>query len=299
MLLENDSDIIMITVAEFKDAFTALNKQDIRSSLLNKKQELYNTHKCFHSKFESQVNNYAEKKHNVYKSREYRENYVAKPANRLHIISTNFDDATKIKKSFISNLNKLSLKNKDSLLLKINEIISKVSSPENKMELYVTIWDFIKKSFDPSYIDVIRIYDKEITDKRWHSYIHDKEWYPDDYILENDILSTDDNMYDKYCNYVTWKKQITNINKTWCLIHSQNKCLQEFDIQLDDMMSLFHKYNENAKTQKHIIDFSLEQMLIILKTYRNKKFIDGFKTLDTTKLESSSKFIILDILDLN
>lgn len=301
MLVENDSDIIMISVAEFKDAFKSFNKQDIRSSLLSKKQELHNKYKCFHSKFESQVCNYIEKKHyTAYKSREHhRENYVPKNANRLHIISTNFDDATKRKKSFVSNLNKLSPKNKDSLLLKIKEIISTTIDTESKMELYSTIWDFIKKSYDPSYIEVIKLYDKEITDKRWQSYVVDKEWYPDDYILTNNILSTDDNMYDIYCNYVTWKKQMTNIHKTWCLIHKEDKCLEKFDILLNDLLCIFNDYKDKAKTHKHILDFSLEQMLIILKVHKNKDIIDGLKVLDTTNLESSTKFIILDIVDIN
>ena len=68
---------------------------------------------------------------------------------------------------------------------------------------------------------------------------------------------------------------------------------------MDDISSLFHKYKENSKTHKHIIDFSLEQMLIILKTYKNVKIINDIKTFDTTNLESSTKFIILDIVDLN
>lgn len=296
MLVEDDSDIIMISFAVFKESYKSFDKQNIRNSLLIKQKELYNNHKCFHSKFESQICNYAEKKHY---SNELRKNYVPKVANRLHIISTNFDDSTKIKKTFVSNLNKLSPKNSHSLLIKIKDIINNVNDKKLEKELYLTTWDFIKKSYDPSYIDVINLYDQNITDCRWETYISNKEWYPAEYVINNNILSSCNDMYDLYCNYVTWKKQITNINKTWCLIHSTKDSQNKFDTILNDMIYLFNEYKEDPKKRKHIIDFSLEQILIILKTYKNQNIINLFKDLDTSNLESSSKFIILDIVELN
>jgi hypothetical protein len=296
MLVEDDSDIIMISFADFKEQYKSFNKQNIRNSLLIKQQELYNNHKCFHSKFESQISNYVEKKHYGSKSRE---TYVPKPVNRLHIISTNFDDSTKIKKSFVSNLNKLSPKNKDNLVIKIRDIIKNVKDSKIENELYLIIWDFIKKSYDSSYIDVINLYDKQTTDNYWNTYIKNKDWYPEDYVIQNNILSSCNDMYDLYCNYVTWKKQITNVNKFWCLIHHEMNCLDKFDHLLNDLIYLFNEYSDNPKKHKHIIDFALEQILIILKTYKNKNIINIFKELDTSNLESSSKFIILDIVELN
>ena len=295
MLVEDDLDIIIIDYEEFKGLYKSFNKKNIRNSLLIKQQELYKSHKCFHTKFETQICN-VEKKYYNHKSRE---NYVQKSSNRLHIISTNFDDSSQIKKAFVSNLNKLSPKNKKNIIIKIQDIMEKINDKKMEIELYLTVWDFLKKSYDPSYIDIIDLYDKEMTDEKWNSYINDKEWYPDEYIINNNILSSCNDMYDLYCNYVSWKKQITNIHKSWCLIHTRTNNLDKFEILLNKIICLFEEYYEQPNKYKHIIDFSLEQILIILKSYKNQSVINKFKELDSSNLNSSSKFIILDIVELN
>lgn len=295
MLIENDSDIIMIDFVIFKEMMKSFKKQNIRKSLLSKKQEIYKNNKCFHSKFETQITNYIEKKHTTYK---FRENTLPKKSNRLHIISTNFDDTSKNKKTFMSNLNKLSSKNKENLLPKIKEIVLSVKCDDIGYELYLIVWDFIKKSYDPIYIDVLSIYEKDITEKRWNTYVENKEWFPGDYILENNILSTHEDMYDLFCNYVTWKKQVTNINRCWSQIHFQNDCLNKCDCLLNDLWSFYNEHCQSAKSKKHILDFALEQMLGILKFYKNCQYIDKVKSLDVSNLESSTKFIIMDITEL-
>jgi hypothetical protein len=294
MLVQNDSDIIMIDVNVFKENLNSLNKQNIPKSLLQKRHNLYNNYKCFQSKFETQINQHVDKKYFV----QFKHRETPKPSNRLHIISTNFDDITNTKKGFISNLNKLSPINKNNIFPKIKDIIHSISDDKLIMELYNTVWEFIKKSYDVSYFEVLNIFDKRLTTDNWKTYTENKCWYPDDYILNNMLLSTDENMYDMYCKYVSWKKGVSNFNKTWCLIHSNNNSLNLFDVLLNDIVSIYLLYANKTKTHKHIIDFALEQMLIILKVYQNPYFINLIKTFDVSKLESSSKFIILDICDL-
>lgn len=294
MLVPNDSDIIMIDVNVFKETLKSLNKQNLPKSLIQKRHNLYNSYKCFQNKFETHVNPYADKKYFV----QFKHRETPKPTNRLHIISMNFDDTTKAKKGFISNLNKLSPSNKTNIIAKIQDIICSISDDNLIMELYNTVWEFINKSYDASYVEVLNIFDKRFTEEKWKIYSEKRSWYPDDYILNNTLLSTDENMYDMYCKYVSWKKGISNCNKTWCLIHSNNNSLQMFDALLNDIVSIYSLYANKTKTHKHIIDFALEQMLIILKVYQNPYFINLIKTFDVSNLESSSKFIIMDIIDL-
>lgn len=295
MLVENDSDIIMIDVKYFKDALKSFNKHNIPKSLLNKKQDLYNNYKCFQSKFETQISHYTDKKHFVpYKYRET----PPKPQNRLHIISTNFDDCTQKKKSFTSNLNKLTPSNKSNILANIKEIISTISDNNLIIELYNSVWDFIKKLSNASYIEVLSLFEKQLTDNAWKNYIENKEWYPADYILNNKLLSTDEDVYELYCKYVTWKKGVSNLNKTWCMIYSDSNCSNMFDTLLNDLISIYSSYADKSKTHKHIIDFALEQIYIILKVHKKPYFLDIVKSFDISNLESSSKFIILDIIDL-
>lgn len=292
MLVENDSDVIMIDVYVFKEALKSLNQQNMKQSLLKKREDLYNKYKCFQSNFETQINTYIEKKHSTtYKPREN-----PKYKNRLHIISTNFDDITKTKKSFKSNLNKLSQHNKSIILPKIKELVVTSTNQDLKEELFNSVWDFIRKSYDTSYIDVLQLFDETLMNKKWLNYVEKKEWYPEDYIIKNELLSTNENMYDLYCNYVTWKKAVTNLNKTWCTIHSNDTVM--FVQLLEDLLSMYWLFEKKSKTHKHIVDFSLEQMFIILSNHKNQYFIDIIKSLNVSSLESSSKFIILDIIDL-
>jgi len=61
----------------------------------------------------------------------------------------------------------------------------------------------------------------------------------------------------------------------------------------DDIFMQF----KNIKEQKHILDYSLEQIHIISKVYHNNILIEKLQTHNISEYNSSTKFIILDILD--
>jgi hypothetical protein len=59
------------------------------------------------------------------------------------------------------------------------------------------------------------------------------------------------------------------------------------------------KYDKYDKVHKYIIDILLEQISKILKLHNNNIIVNNIKQLDITSFESSSKFLIYDILEKN
>ena len=53
----------------------------------------------------------------------------------------------------------------------------------------------------------------------------------------------------------------------------------------------------NPKIHKYIIDIFMEQILKILNKYNDPKIIDKIKLLDIKSFESSTKFLIYNILE--
>lgn len=297
MLIEDDDDIIRIETKIFLEKYQKIEKTSRTESLMEKKKELYDNHKCFHINFETYYHQSSDKKPYV-NHRDKESNRLTKNNNRLHIISADFTETSKTKKLFVGYLNKLTNQNKDNLYPKIMELLHGITETELKASLYNVIWDFIHKSNDNIYIDILNLYDKNMLFNRWDDYINNKEWYPSNAILENNILSANEELYDIYCSYVKWKKGITNVNHTWCVLMSNHNSLEKIDKLLEDLYELFDKYYKlQSKEHKHILDFTLEQMQIILQVNGNNKIIENIKSLDMNKLELSSKFLVLNILD--
>ena len=282
-------DIIKIEVSVFHERYKSfdVNKSsEAIKNLIKKKDDIFNNYKCFHMSYE----NHNEKKHYTQRSKE---SHISsnKNTNRLHIISMNFSDDVKFKKQFTGLLNKLTEKNKDSLIPKIVDIINN-SASELKAEYYNIVWQFIEKSSENQYIDVLKlICDTETLAEKFDTYVSNKGWYPQDMFLSQDILTANEELYETYCLFVKWKKGIANVNKTWCSLFNN----ENIDRLLNDLYELFLQYDN---IYKHITDFALEQILFILKNFKRPEIIDNFKLLNVNNFESSSKFLILNITEI-
>ena len=317
-------DIIKIEPTIFKDYYNKLNKNELNPFLSKKKAEIY-TSICFHTTYESYYHadkddeqngtrfnshSYSGNKH-AYKHKytSYKKNNAhranhnqhdtnsihdnnAHGSHRLYILNTNFTEESKIKKQFTSHLNKLTKQNAELIYPKIKEILK-----EPTYILYDIVWDFIKKSPEELYINILKFFETQITDKKYEQYVANKEWLPVDDILNNNPLKNDENVYDVYCDYVKWKKEITNINKAWCLIfketHAKHNCM------IEDIYNVFEKYKE-SKSHKHVVDFSLEQIFLFFKYSKCKSndIIHKLKQFDSKYFESSTKFLIMNIIEM-
>jgi hypothetical protein len=322
-------DIIKIEPSIFKDYYNKLNKNELNPFLSKKKAEIY-TSICFHTTYESYYhadkddeqngtrfnshsyngNKYAYKhKYTSYKKPNPHTNranhslhdtnsihdsncHGSQSTHRLYILNTNFTEESKIKKQFTSYLNKLTNQNAELIYSKIEEILK-----EPKQFLYDIVWDFIKKSPEELYIRILKFFDTQITDEKYEQYVVNKEWLPADDILNNNPLKHDETKYDVYCDYVKWKKEITNINKAWCLMfqetHGKHKCM------IEDIYNVFDKYKE-SKNHKHVVDFSLEQIFIFFKysKYKSNNIINKLKQFDKKIFESSTKFLVMNIIEM-
>ncbi len=284
------SDIIKIDINVFKEYYKSMNKQITPCTLLKKKNEIYNNFKCFHINHETHL--YTPEKKLFYKR--FKENQIyTKPqaTQRLYIISSNFTEEDKTKKLFTSYLNKLTIQNKNVLYSKIESLLK----TDYKEQLYNIIWDFIKKSSNSIlYVDLLKFYDSKKIEDNWILYIKEKKWYPYSLIDKSNLLSSDEKVYDEYCEYVKYKKEISNIINAWCLY---NNNLNYIDNILNDLYEFFDIYKDN-KDKKHLIDFTLEQIYNIMKKYRRSFIQDKFSNIHLDTYDSSTRFLILNILEL-
>lgn len=288
--INNTEDIIIIPINIFKEKYKSLNKNDIPEILIKKKNELYNNYECLRISNEHYYIN-SDKKH-YKKIKDNKEYNKQNNPHRLYIISSNFTEEDKIKKTFTGYLNKLTIQNKDNLNDKIVELLE----TNYKDDLYNIIWDFIKKSNNSHiYIDLLKYYDTNKIESHLIDFIDNKKWYPTIYINTDDLLSSDEAKYNDYCNYVKFKKEITNILNAWCIYCKDMKYI---NIILENLYSLFTEYSI-YKNKKHISDFALEQIYNIMKKYKNIDIINKLKNINIKLLESSTKFLIYNIIELN
>jgi hypothetical protein len=318
-------DVIKVHLQVFKDCRdnlkNNLNKGSNYQSLIKKKQDIYDNNKCFHIHYNPEVhqphpahpthtghpghpghpghhNNQHSQYHNsAPKSHNTQHN---KP-NRLYIITSDFTEDSKVKKQFIGYMNKLTENNKTTIYDKIKELLTGITDKNLLDTVYETVWDFIGKSSDPLYINVLNFFSKDMTTAYIDNYVENKIWYPPQYAFENNLLvadtESDQVMYDMYCNYVKWKKSTTNTNKAIFMLTSSQPAA---DLQklLQDLYALFEL--AVSETKFHLVHFALEQ-LQLFPDKNNKTFneiANKLRDISMEKLDSSSKFLILDILEL-
>lgn len=283
----NDT-IKKINIDIFKDALINFDAKSLKLTIINKRNEIYNNNFNNDNKFKNIV---FQKKSNS-------------NSNRLNIVHCEFTDDAKYTKEFTSYLNKLTNDKKAIIYNKIEDLFKNIHKDSIKLSLFVILWNFIKKKFDIIYIDIIdlfkKYYDIDIINNTWEKYISLNEWYPDKNILDiNVLLATTDNNED-YCNYIKWKNNCKNITNLWCHLFKNDEELYRLDVLLIKMSELLidciNSVNINDKT--HIINYTLEQMLIISRVRKNNEIVDLVKNIDISNLNISSKFIIMDIIEL-
>lgn len=119
----------------------------------------------------------------------------------------------------------------------------------------------------------------------------------EEFLINNKILYNNDN-YDNYCKFVKFKKQTLSILKALLNI---NKKLNrpDFFISLNiDILKMIDKYIDDNNF-KHIVEFLLDEILIIYENNKENKIIDNLKKYNLDNLENSTKFKIMKILDTN
>jgi hypothetical protein len=248
-----DEQIIKISIEQFRDIY---NSVDVPRNILDKALDIKNTYSCFNSYYDPKMI-WAKKIYNNNKEKYNK----PKVKSRFHIIIPDFTKKSELKRCLIGNLNKLSIKNRDSIYEKIKEIIA--------------------------VNDVCAM-----LDKLWNNYINNKEWDPPRYIYENNLLVLNDE-YDMYCEYTKWKRGINNINKIW-IKYKREELLILLNNIADYVVSIVY----NTDIYKYILDILLEQLYKILAIAKYNCIIDKIKNINIKNLDNSTKFFIYNIIEL-
>jgi hypothetical protein len=212
---------------------------------------------------------------------------------KVHIIIPDFSDISNMKRTLVGYLNKLTVKNKDIIYEKIKEVIVS-NSPD---EVFLIIWSYIKCSTSDIYIYIklLDYFDNDyldnMIDKLWKSYLNDKEWLPPKYIYDNNLLLLN-NEYELYCDYIKWKRMIHNLNIMWI----KYKC-DEISLLLNDIFDNMIESISNPNIHKYIIDIFMEQILKILNNHKDASIINKIKMLNIKNFDSSTKFLIYNIIE--
>jgi len=293
----NDNDIITIDVSIFQKQLGSFNNLNISPSSLKKKQELESSYSCFLSNHENKITEWIEKKHHQNKYWKDHKHYVTpKPNNRLHILPSNFTEEDKSKKKFTGFLNKLTESNSSTIIPQIQQ---EISNSSQKDVLYKIIWNFIEKSSEKKYIQLLNYYDKEYNMIHFKKYISDNEWYPSEYILNKNILNLSENEYDIYCQYVKWKKQQINILKGWCSFWDKKENIEHFETLTGNIVNFLESILINiSKEKKHLADYCLEYLFVIMNHNKYEKYSERLHQIPLSNLESSSKFLLKNLLEI-
>jgi hypothetical protein len=276
--------IVKIKLSNFQNKYN--DKYEIPLDIMDKADVLKKKYSCFNSFYDpkmilaKKVYNKKDKEHDV------------KNKSRFHIIIPDFTNNSMIKRNLIGYLNKLTLKNKEIIYEKIKVIIN----VNNNEEFFNLVWGYTKLNDDKIYFDIFYFFEKvflsEMIEKMWKTYNDDEEWKPPQYIYDNNLLLLNDE-YELYCNYIKWKKCINNINKIWTIIKKD---------EISDLLNRIYSYMLEiiieGTVHKYIIDIFMDQLYKILQIIRSDEIINKIKKLDTTKYNTSTKFIIYNIIDL-
>jgi hypothetical protein len=202
-----DYNIIHYDISKFREIYSTNFHHPVPDILLEKVDQYKKNFSCFNSFYDPKM--VWEKKKFTKKERQ--------PKNRYHIIIHDFTDESMVKRQLIGYLNKLSIKNFETIYAKLKEIISL----HDNQEFFSVVWSYIKTTDNELYLKIIDFFNHEMKDleidKLWQSYIDNKEWKPPLQVLENDILRCNDE-YDMFCNYSKWKKEVNNMNRAWIIL---------------------------------------------------------------------------------
>jgi hypothetical protein len=309
-----DDKVIKINLSIFQNRYNI----DVPENILNKAESLKKSCSCFDSFYdpkmiwEKKLNNKKDKTINI-------GNNIGTANNkgRFHIIIPDFSDNSSTKRALIGYLNKLTGKNKDVICEKIKSIIDNKTAQASQAaqaaqaaqaeELFLIIWSYIKVTDsiggDNIYIKLLEYFDSrflaDIIDKLWNSYLNNKEWIPPKYIFDNNLLLLN-NEYELYCDYIKWKKGVHNLNIIW---------IKYKPSEIPQLLNNIYDYLTeecigNPLIHKYIIDIFIEQILKILKNLNNypdksivETIVEKIKLLDVKSFDSSTRFLIYNIID--
>jgi len=311
-----DDKVIKINLSIFQNRYNI----NIPENILNKAETLKKSCSCFDSYYdpkmiwEKKLNNKKEKNLHI-------ANNTGTSSNkgRFHIIIPDFSDNSKTKRALIGYLNKLTGKNKEVICEKIKAIIdnnqkdllkdssdllathSDLANATDLSEIFLIIWSYIKvtDSIDGDnniYIKLLEYFDRRfltnMINKLWSSYINNKEWIPPKYIFDNNLLLLN-NEYELYCDYIKWKKGVHNLNIIW---------IKYKPTEVPQLLNNIYEYLTgecigNPLIHKYIIDIFLEQIFKILNKYTDKSMVDKIKLLNVKSFDSSTKFLIYNIIE--
>jgi hypothetical protein len=290
-----DDKVIKINLSVFHNRY---NKIEVPENIIMKAENLKKSCNCFNSFYDPKM---IWEKKLFNKKEKYAINNVngnnsnsgANNKNRVHIIIPDFSDFSNTKRTLIGYLNKLTIKNKDVIQEKIKDIIHS----NNTEEVFLIIWSYIKatESDNNIYVKLLEYFDTDFLnctiDKLWESYKNNKEWLPPKYIFDNNLLLLN-NEYELYCDYIKWKKGIHNLNTLWIKYKPD-----DIPHLLNDIYEYMMNCINDPAIHKYIIDIFMEQILKILKNYNDTSIIDKIKLLDIKTFESSTKFLIYNIIE--
>jgi hypothetical protein len=287
-----DEKVIKIGLSIFQNRY---NNIEVPDNIIKKAEALRKSCSCFNSFYdpkmiwEKKLNNRKEKNTQMLSN-----SGLVNNKNRVHIIIPDFSDISNTKRALIGYLNKLTIKNKDIISEKIKNIID-----NNKTEeIFLIIWSYIKGTENDNYIymKLLEYFDtnflKNIINKLWDNYINNREWIPPKYIFDNNLLLLN-NEYELYCDYIKWKKGIHNINIIWIKYKTN-----EVSMLLNNIYTyMINECIGNPHIHKYIIDIFMEQILKILNNYKDNSIVEKIKGLDIKNFDSSTKFLIYNIIE--
>ena len=290
-----DLGIIKIPLSVFKEVYE--NHKDFNNEVLNKKaKDLINNYNCFVSNYDAK--SLWEKK-KIMAAQKKNSKVQSNNRTRPFVLLIDLNDEVKYKKEFTSFLNKLTDINKDTIYNKISLFIKVLD--ENKLNnLFDILINFIKVSSNNIYIDVLYLFPENYIDYHvtnyCNSYLNNKHWLPtDEFIIDNKKLYHNDN-YDSYCKFVKVKKQSISVLKALININKRLDREEFFNLIIHDISEAVDGYLEDNQ-YKHISEFLLDEILLILELVNDKKIIDKIKNYDLSIFDYSTKFKIMKIID--
>ena len=283
-----DDKVIKIHLSIFLNRYNNIKVSD---NIINKAEQLRKTCNCFNSLYDPKM--IWEKKLFNKRDKSVLNSTNINNKGKVHIIIPDFSDISNMKRTLVGYLNKLTVKNKDIIYEKIKEVIVN-NSPD---EVFLIIWSYIKCSTSDIYIYIklLDYFDNDYLDNLviilWKSYLINKEWLPPKYIYDNNLLLLN-NEYELYCDYIKWKRGIHNLNVIWIKYKSN-----EISLLLNDIFDNMVECISNPNIHKYIIDIFMEQILKILNNHKDASIINKIKMLDIKNFDSSTKFLIYNIIE--
>jgi hypothetical protein len=284
-----DDKVIKIHLSIFINRYNNIKAPD---NIINKAEQLRKTCNCFNSIYDPKM--IWEKKLFNKKDKVALNGANINNKGKVHIIIPDFSDNSNTKRTLVGYLNKLTVKNKDLIYEKIKELIVNNSHEE----VFLIIWSYIKCSTSDNIFIYIKLFDyfdnvflDNIIDKLWKNYLNNKEWIPPKYIYDNNLLLLN-NEYELYCDYIKWKRGIHNLNVMWIKYKSD-----DISLLLNDIFDYMIECISNSNIHKYIIDIFMEQILKILNNHKDASIINKIKLLDIKNFDSSTKFLIYNIIE--